>query len=67
LGQLLKLANLVASGSDVKAVLAAELVLVNGEIETRRGRLITPSDVVTVEDESITVATRLQRPEDDDG
>jgi len=46
LGQLLKLANLIENGSDAKIVCADELVLVNGEVETRRGRQLTRGDVV---------------------
>mgnify|MGYP003404374736 CR=1 FL=1 len=38
LGQLLKLAGLVDSGSDAKFLLAGGEVSVNGETETRRGR-----------------------------
>ena len=38
LGQFLKLANLVDSGSDAKPLLIRGAVLVNGEVETRRGR-----------------------------
>jgi ribosome-associated protein len=46
LGQFLKLANLVDSGSDAKAVLAEGVVAVNGERETRRGRQLAKGDVV---------------------
>ena len=46
LGQLLKLANLVPSGSDARRLLTAEEVLVNGETETRRGRMLRPGDLV---------------------
>ncbi len=46
LGQLLKLAGLVDQGSDAKAVLAAGEVIVNGEVETRRGRQLGRGDVV---------------------
>jgi ribosome-associated protein len=46
LGQLLKLAGVVDSGSEVKALLAAESVLVNGEHEARRGRQLHPGDTV---------------------
>ena len=46
LGQFLKLANLVESGSDAKPVLADEQVSVNGEVETRRGRQLVAGDVV---------------------
>jgi ribosome-associated protein len=46
LGQFLKLANLIENGSDAKIVCADELVSVNGEVETRRGRQLTKGDVV---------------------
>ncbi|HET8559874.1 MAG TPA: RNA-binding S4 domain-containing protein [Marmoricola sp.] len=46
LGQFLKLADLVDSGSDAKALLADGLVTVNGEQETRRGRQLAKGDVV---------------------
>jgi ribosome-associated protein len=48
LGQLLKLAGIVDSGSEVKAFLAAEPVLVNDEHEARRGRQLHPGDTVRV-------------------
>jgi ribosome-associated protein len=46
LGQVLKLAGIVASGSDVKALLATKRVLVNDEPEVRRGRQLHPGDTV---------------------
>jgi ribosome-associated protein len=46
LGQLLKLAGIVDSGSEVKAFLATEQVLVNDEPEARRGRQLHPGDTV---------------------
>jgi len=46
LGQLLKLTGAVGAGGDVKAFLASEPVLVNGEPEARRGRQLHPGDVV---------------------
>ncbi len=48
LGQFLKLADAVDQGSDVKILLAAGDVSVNGEVETRRGRQLRPGDVVCV-------------------
>ncbi|MGH3357570.1 MAG: RNA-binding S4 domain-containing protein [Nocardioidaceae bacterium] len=57
LGQLLKLADLVDSGADVKALLAQGAVEVNGEPETRRGRQLTPGDVVRCGDESVRVTS----------
>ena len=47
LGQLLKLADVVDAGSDVKTLLAEGVVTVNGEVETRRGRQLVRGDVVT--------------------
>ncbi|MEZ5212258.1 MULTISPECIES: RNA-binding S4 domain-containing protein [unclassified Gordonia (in: high G+C Gram-positive bacteria)] len=46
LGQFLKLANLIETGADAKAVLGDELVTVNGETEIRRGRQLRDGDVV---------------------
>jgi ribosome-associated protein len=46
LGQLLKLAGIVDSGSEVKAFLATERVLVNNQPEARRGRQLHPGDTV---------------------
>jgi ribosome-associated protein len=48
LGQLLKLAGIVDSGSEVKAFLATERVLVNDASEARRGRQLHPGDTVRV-------------------
>jgi ribosome-associated protein len=48
LGQLLKLAGIVDSGSEVKALLATERVLVNDAPEARRGRQLRPGDTVRV-------------------
>jgi len=48
LGQFLKLANLVETGAEAKPVIAGGAVLVNGEVETRRGRQLAKGDVVTL-------------------
>jgi ribosome-associated protein len=48
LGQLLKLAGVIDSGAQVKSLLAAGGVWVNGEAEVRRGRQLHPGDVVAV-------------------
>jgi ribosome-associated protein len=56
LGQFLKLANLVESGAEAKPVIADGQVLVNGEIETRRGRQLGIGDVVTLGGVSVRVA-----------
>lgn len=46
LGQLLKLADIVGGGGEVKVYLAELEVTVNGEPEQRRGRQLHPGDVV---------------------
>lgn len=56
LGQFLKLANAIDSGADAKALLAEGVVTVNSEAETRRGRQLAPGDVVTVGEDSFSVA-----------
>ena len=47
LGQLLKLVDIVEAGSEVKALLAQGVVMVNGEVETRRGRQLVAGDQVS--------------------
>ena len=56
LGQFLKLADLIDSGSDAKHLLLEEVVSVNGEAETRRGRQLHPGDVVSVPGRQVRVA-----------
>ncbi len=56
LGQLLKLAGVVDSGSDVKAFLASVPLTVNGEPETRRGRQLHVGDVVRTAGEELVVS-----------
>lgn len=46
LGQLLKLADVVDSGGEVRDLLEDGEVTVNGELETRRGRQLHVGDVV---------------------
>jgi ribosome-associated protein len=53
LGQLLKLADVVDSGAEVKAFLDAEQVWVNGEKESRRGRQLHAGDVVRVGEQEL--------------
>jgi ribosome-associated protein len=57
LGQLLKLASVIDSGAGVKAILAAEMVSVNGEPEARRGRQLHPGDVVRVGEQELRVTS----------
>ena len=46
LGQALKAVGLVDSGVEAKLVIKEELVLVNGVIETQRGKKLVAGDVV---------------------
>ena len=48
LGQFLKLADLVESGSAAKPLLAGGMVRVNDVVETRRGRQLVVGDVVSL-------------------
>jgi len=56
LGQFLKLADLIENGADAKPLMITGAVLVNGEVETRRGRQLRKGDVVTFADHSVRVA-----------
>ena len=55
LGELLKLAGVVSTGGEAKALLGSVEVLVNGEPEARRGRQLRHGDEVRVEDEHLLV------------
>ncbi|ABK70700.1 RNA-binding S4 domain-containing protein [Mycolicibacterium smegmatis] len=48
LGQFLKLAALIDTGADAKAVIADGQVTVNGEVELRRGRQLHAGDEVAL-------------------
>lgn len=58
LGQLLKLAGVVDSGSEVKALLADTPAVVNGERETRRGRQLHSGDTVLIGEHRLLVVAR---------
>lgn len=46
LGQFLKFAGLIRQGGEAKAYLATHEVLINGELDARRGRKLRPGDVL---------------------
>lgn len=50
LGQLLKDAGVIDSGGQAKWFLAENRVLVNGEVDTRRGRKLRVGDTATLPD-----------------
>ena len=55
LGQFLKLAELAETGAEAKDLIAAGSVVVNDEVETRRGRQLSDGDVVRVNDQAVRV------------
>ena len=55
LGQAIKAAGFVESGVEAKEVIQEGLVLVNGEIDTRRGRKLYEGDVVSFENQTIKI------------
>ena len=56
LDQLLKYANILSTGGQIKELLAEELITLNGTIITEKRKKIYPNDVVSIGDEiSITV------------
>ena len=55
LGQALKAAGFVESGVEAKEVIKDGFVLVNGEVDTRRGRKLYEGDVVSFENQTIEI------------
>ena len=55
LDQLLKFADLTASGGESKMVIKEGYVKVNGEVETRRGKKLHPGDIVEMDGESVEI------------
>ncbi|MBM3470475.1 MAG: RNA-binding S4 domain-containing protein [Armatimonadetes bacterium] len=49
LGALLKWAGVVGTGGEAKTLIAARRVLVNGQVETKRGRRLAAGDLVAVQ------------------
>ena len=55
LGQALKAAGLVDSGVEAKEVIQEGQVLVNGEVDMRRGRKLYAGDIVAFDGEEIKI------------
>ena len=55
LDQFLKLMGIAGTGGQAKLMIQDEMVSVNGELETRRGRKLVSGDRVTVDDQTFEV------------
>lgn len=55
LGQVLKAAGLVESGTEAKDVIQSSLVAVNGQIDTRRGKKLYDGDCVQFNEQEIKI------------
>lgn len=49
LGALLKWAGVIGTGGEAKALVGSRRVLVNGQVEHRRGRQLTAGDIVAIQ------------------
>ena len=58
LGQFLKFADVVGSGSDAKFYLATHEIKVNDELDNRRGRKLRPGDIVLVEETTYEIVSQ---------
>lgn len=55
LDSFLKAVDAVSSGGEAKIIISEGMVLVNGEVELRRGRKLRPGDIVEVAEKSYLV------------
>jgi S4 domain protein YaaA len=55
LGQLLKLTHIISSGGEEKIYVATRKIVVNKELENRRGRKLYPGDVIEVENRTFVI------------
>ena len=53
--KLLKFAGIAESGGEAKAIIDGELVLVNGDVETRKSKKISVGDIITFQNETFTI------------
>lgn len=58
--KILKFEGLASSGAEAKNVIADGLVLVNGEIETRKRKKIVSGDVIEFADNTLNIVTKQQ-------
>lgn len=57
LGQFLKMTDIISSGGQAKWYLEDNDVLVNDELETRRGRKLRKGDIINIPDEGNFIIT----------
>ncbi|WP_136089439.1 RNA-binding S4 domain-containing protein [Auritidibacter ignavus] len=62
LGQALKLGNLVEDGVQAREIIQDGLIVVNGEVEARRGRQLHPGDVIAIPSAGIAVTIERESP-----
>ncbi|PPF79516.1 RNA-binding protein [Subtercola sp. Z020] len=55
LGHILKFTGLLDSGGDVKGAIVSGRVMVNGEVERRRGRQLHVGDIVSMDERRLRV------------
>ena len=53
--KILKFEGMVASGGEAKSVIAEGMVLVNGEIETRKRKKIVSGDIIEFNNEAMQI------------
>ena len=60
LDQLLKFSGIAENGADAKDMILAEIVTVNGEICTMRGKKLRPGDevIINFEDETLKIEVK---------
>lgn len=61
LDQLLKFANIVENGVFAKYVIQDGCVMLNGEVETRRGKKVYPGDVVEINYEEDSFVLKVEK------
>lgn len=56
LGQFLKLADFISTGGEAKYFLSTDVnILINNEIDKRRGRKIRPGDIVKIDNREFVI------------
>ena len=66
LGQFLKLANLAETGGEAKNLIAEGQIRVNGEVDTRRGKVLCEGEVVTAPAGEAVLVTNVADDDDTD-